>query len=396
MLADRGIDRGTEMTDRLGASIHHDGFDRRLTDGADRLRPLRRAAVLALGLLLVGAAASAEGRTCTPIRYTPTEPDQIARAEVWTRFVASTLVSSDLRLRVSAPIDAFARCDDGELVIAEDPGLPALIELARGSTDPMILATLIARCTALNLAEPAACDAPALADRWTIVDSQNAAAWLAQAEIRRQRGDRDGAGDSVRRALAAPTWHEYDVDRERVLLQAIPKDAAPDDTLLLVARATHVFTRPHLGTQSAIIGLCLHAVTRDACTRLLDLVYRDATEESDLRLVDFSIAWSNASDEVVRTRQERAGAVAWARHIALERIKTTVDPDQRAQASIALSRRWVEVGEVRSALDLLAAERIAEPDAARRYEATLDPQFRATMLSLRGMTKDDVRRTPPP
>jgi hypothetical protein len=384
------------MADTLGASEPFDGFDRRLTNHPDRLRRLRRAACMALGLLLVCASGLAGARTCTPTRFTPTEPDQIARAETWTRFVASAQASSDLRLRVAAPIDGLARCDDGKLVTAADPGLPALIELARGSTDPMILATLVARCTAMNLAEPADCDAPSLADRWTAVDNQNAAAWLAQAEIRRDRGDRDGAAESVRRALAASSWHEYDIDRQRVLLRAIPKDQAPDAAQRIIAHAKYVFPRPHFGTQSAIIGLCLHATTREACTRLLDLVYRDATEESDLRLVEFSIAWSNASDEVVRSRQERADAVAWARHVALERVTAIPDQDERTKASIALSSRWVEVGDVRSALDLLASERITEPDAARRYEATLDPKFRASMLTIRGMTKDGARRPPPP
>ena len=80
----------------------------------------------------------------------------------WNRFVTASARSSDLRLRVIFSVDGFEKRNGGYYLHETIP-LESLVDEARGSNDPLVLAMLAARCgEAPNVQR---CDAPSYGKR---------------------------------------------------------------------------------------------------------------------------------------------------------------------------------------------------------------------------------------
>ncbi len=113
--------------------------------------------------------------------------------------------SGDLRLRL---LFASTSPTDADVPTTEPTALAELVESARGSTDPLVLQLLLARCRQRATHDVGPCDAVDVATRWTRADAENAMAWVELATLLDESGDRAGADAAIERAGRASTFRD--------------------------------------------------------------------------------------------------------------------------------------------------------------------------------------------
>lgn len=230
--------------------------------------PARLAAGLIAAFVTLSPAIAADAPEGDP--WTPAQRVRIEAVDAWRLKV----LPASLRLRVlltqpdrEEPTGAFR-------MPGPDRSLPQLVDLARGSTDPLVLMVLGQRCGIPVDASP--CDAGALARRWVEAETQNQAAWIRLAMTQGLVEERPEALETFRRAAQASTWNDHLRDVSRTLLSALP----PDTPLELRVDALEFAQAPMAGSSpiellQGVSRGCKVPSLRDACLRILDTMARD-------------------------------------------------------------------------------------------------------------------------
>lgn len=292
----------------------------------------------------------------------------------WNRFVAASAKSSDLRLRVIFSVDGLEKRNDG-FYLHESIPLESLVDQARGSNDPLVLAMLAARCGETPNVQR--CDALDFARRWTVADTQNQLAWVALASELQRRGDSDAARAAFERAAQASVWHEQYADMARAIARALPRTLTPRERLralhgaLATAAARSVSMEPYGYLRAA----CKEPSTRDACARILETMFRDGDTLIGTAVSARLAQAAGLLDDAVRARKQRFNATYWAvmQFPVLEDAELD-DPAVLARAVDQVGQR-VELGEMRWGQRLLLQSGVSEPDAAARFVAA-HPSYR--------------------
>ena len=321
-----------------------------------------------------------------------------ARAETATvespdRVAIDRARSNDLRLRILAST-VLVMVDDHDLAkgIYLEETIPAadLVEQARGSTDPLVLDLMAARCD-VPFRSGKGCDALAFARRWTEADTQNQVAWLTLASALRSCGDEDGARATFLRAAQASTWHEHDLDLARVVTSHAPPDLKPASRYAMLrdaagkARAQGI-PFPALSTLGAY---CKEpGDLRAACARIVATMARDTDSLMGLTLSAAYAARAHVDPLVVATYRMQSDAVHWSLPSRVSTLNGEDDPakmdDETLRQRIAQLQARIDVGERRVGEDDLLAQHLSRSEAAARYVATLTPsqlQQRIAMTS---------------
>jgi hypothetical protein len=161
------------------------------------------------------------------------------------------------------------------------------------SRDPTLLSLAAGEC----LSPDSACDAFAVARRWTEVETDNAAAWLFLAARQLEARDPIGARASVLRASGQPRYRGHARERLRAAYErsrAVVPDARPGEAFDL----TYTLARPALvfGVK-AVEHFCIADADpemRAACSALARLIYEDAGTVAELELA--LRAWRGIGD----------------------------------------------------------------------------------------------------
>lgn len=281
----------------------------------------------------------------------------------WTQALLTASRSSDLRVRVV--LSPFLAKPLGDVATIE-----SLVEAARGSTDPLVLSTLVRWCGMAHAAGQ--CDALALARRWTEADAQNQIAWLALGDVLRARGDVEASRDALVHAARASRWHPFDRDIAQLLRVSVPMPADPRRRLdaLVRLRAMGIGRGGGSEAMQSLWAQCKDPHLREPCTRILDVVMRDTDSLIALFLATKLSARLDLPDAIVRMREERADAVRYAverssKDDGLDALELPSDPDR---LEVLHERVAFEIarGEIEGADRTLKALGLSTADAARR------------------------------
>ena len=330
------------------------------------IRPLLISLAFCASALTTHAAHAAEADPS--IDDTTLTAEEQAEADQWKRFVADSVKSSDLRLRILL--------SQGDLVLSGKNyvwvgGIPveSLVEQARGSTDPLVLASLIARCE-MGAPKQPRCKVLDLARRWTMADTQNQLAWLTLASELKQHGDLEGARATFIRASEASIWHDNYGDGSRVLAHALPRAMPPLMRLYSLHRATNVSAIFTLGSSalSNLSRFCKDAALRKACLRIVDTMSRDADNLMSLRVAAGLTEYNGAPEMIARARRQRADAIYWGAMMSYPRDISKSDPTAVA-AALNHAEQLIELGEIAVAQRNLTKSGISEAEAAARFAA---------------------------
>ena len=166
-------------------------------------------------------------------------------------------------------------------------------------------------------------------------------------------------------------WHEHYDDVARMIARALPGTLAPRerlfglDAVLGTSAARTMSMIPYQYLRAA----CKEYTTRDACTRILDTIFRDGDT-----LVATSFSWRLAqdagfSDEPVRARKQRYDATWWTlTQFSAPEGAELDDPAMLANAVDAAEQR-IKLGEIGWGQRLLQQSGVSEAEAAARYVA---------------------------
>lgn len=318
---------------------------------------------------MMAAAAAAATTELTASEEVVLTAEEQANVERWDRLVAAGTKSSELRLRIIFSSDGLEKRKGDAISWRETIPLESLVEQARGSTDPMVLAMLFARC--VEAGNPKRCDALDFAERWAVADTQNQLAWVALSSELQRRGDRDAAHAAFERAAQASTWHEYSEDVARVSVRALPPAPTPRERLFDLntttgtAAASAIAIVPHTYMRVA----CEEPSLREACTRILDTMFRDGDTLLGTAMSAHLAKAAGLSDEAVRSRKQRYHATAWAlTQFPVQSGANLDDPAVLARAVDETEQR-IRLGEMEWGRRLLQRAGVSEADAAARHVA---------------------------
>lgn len=286
--------------------------------------------------------------------WTPAQRVRIEAADA----LRQKILPSSLRLRVLLT-------DPYEEAAKSSPGTPVdLADLARGSTDPLVLMVLGNRCR-LRF-DAAARDAGALAKRWVEADTQNQAAWIRLADLQGLASGNPEAIATYRRAAQASRWNDQSVEATRVLFAAIPRDIPLEqrvDVLELVMWGPAARASPIELIQTVTAG-CRRAELRDACLRILETMVRDTDNLLTLAMATAYSRIVGVPTDVLQERQRRTdfarGSMDEVPHVTDGPIET-VTPEQMHQQIAALENVMTR-GDLAMLADV--RRRSAVPDAA--------------------------------
>ena len=323
--------------------------------------------------IVVTAATAAEPQTKFPIsRELASTPEEHADAQSWDRFVAAGVKSADLRLRIAFSIDGLQERNGGYFWHEAIP-LETLVEQARGSTDPLVLAMLFGRCSADEPAKaPPRCDALDFARRWTVADTQNQLAWVTLAGELQRRGDFDAARTTFIRAAQASLWHEHYDDVARVIARALPQALTPRERYggLILALGTSAARTVSLVPFRYLRTACKEPATGAACGSILETAFRDGETlfvlASSARLAEAA----GLSDEAVRARTQRSDAMYWALTQFPFPERAELDDPSVAARAVDQAEHRLALGELGWGRFLLQQSGVTEADAAARYAAS--------------------------
>lgn len=339
-----------------------------------RLRPFSAILpALAASLVLSVAHSAPAAATLDPRTSSAEALDDTA---AWQRFKALASRSSDLRVRVAMSTPDYDELN-GLYMQHPDTAIEALVEQARGSTDPVVLWLLTARCSAFDSGGRHPCDAIDMARRWTVADTQNQLAWLTFAQALDVAGAQAEARTAIVRGAQASTWREDQVTLARTIAGAVPTDEMTPRQRVETLRAVQVIG---FGTATPLRILsksCRESGLRDACLRYLETIARDADNLASVRIGAIYSGRIGAPDDVVRVRIEHADAWMYAL------TKMGVRDDTEIDEAVRAARDDIEHSEAFRARRALARAHLTEAEAARRLVAELSPaqrEYRAAAM----------------
>ncbi len=283
-------------------------------------------------------------------------------------WLAKAQSSSDLRLRLA--FASFPVLDAHGKVLHQHMPIRDLLEAARGSTDPLVLQLLLARCRTATRRD-AACNDLDLARRWIQAETQNQAAWIAYATVLEASGDLPRAEEAWQSAARSSTYRDGFSAVVRTIVQAMPADEDPKRRYQdLVAAFGIAAAIPGPDLQDAYRG-CKVATRRESCARIADVMFRDADNLLVLMIAKWIGSYTGQPDDLVRAREERVRAMQWA---VMEMGKDRNDPDaietggpQAAVAANAAIEALARRGELASAQDFLTLHHLSVAEAALRH-----------------------------
>ncbi len=318
---------------------------------------------------MLAAAASAAATGVPASEEVVLTAQERANVERWDRFVAAGTKSSELRLRVIFSTDGLEKRKGSVIYWRETIPLESLVDQARGSTDPMVLALLFARC--FEVGNPKRCDALDFAERWTVADTQNQLAWIVLSSELQRRGDRNAARAAFERAAQASTWHEYSEDVARVSVRALPRAPTPRERLfdLDAATSTAAASTIAIVPHTYMRVTCEEPSRREACARILDTMFRDGDTLLGTAMSAQLAKAAGLSDEAVRARKQRYHATAWALTQFSVRQGAELDDPAMIARAVDETEQRISLGDMGWGRRLLQQAGVSEADAAARYGA---------------------------
>lgn len=245
----------------------------------------------------------------------------------------------------------------------------ALLQLAQGSTEPLIMQTALLVCDAQR-AVPKGC-AGLSPRRLTQLDPDNAAAWLELAAREPAAAD-----EALYRASLATRWDNY---AGRVIVQAdeaMPGDLTPLQRYLVVSEA--MSTLHAFGYSGAFVAsrLCGEAPVRDAnraqvCERLARTLVERGRDMIDVSLgLGIAARLPALNDALISARE---------RHRARTEVLAAQAPMEAAASCEVLRQQLQTVREMQRGGEVAYAQRAVErsglsvAELARRAEARAAP-----------------------
>ena len=335
------------------------------------------AALKTLSLLALFVLASSGGSVVAAEdedEITLSQRHDVARVEA---VVQSFARSSDLRLRILFALDGMDRSGPRPKR-RETTSRDMLIDLARGSTDPLVLDLLSAYCRIAGAGQVPGlpCDRVEVARRGTEADTQNQLAWLTLAEAERDAGRPDEAHAAFERAAGASSWHDQYNDAARVVISALPDDLSSQERSLLLTRAivdaSDILPLPQL---HALGEFCKEFTLHVPCGRIVETMVRDSQLLLTLNIAVPFASRARLPPETVMQYQRQVDACRYAISRLTGLTPDEEDPDHlpdvnRQRASL------LEVGERKTVERYLAANHIDESEAARLWVSSLSPEAR--------------------
>jgi hypothetical protein len=277
--------------------------------------------------------------------------------------------SSDLRLRIlfsqrmaPGPSDQY---------IQDVTPLGALVDSARGSTDPLVLELLLGRCRSQSKADASICDPVDIARRWAAVDAQNAVPWIELASVLAKAGDEKAADEAWTKAARAATLRDSYYPIVRLLLSSFPADADPRvrylDLTYAIGWAAAV---PDMWMWDVKTG-CKSDARRAACSSIADMAFRDGDAIHAVQAGRLLTTQTKQEQWLRASRQQTEEALQW----ALSRLDVdtgygTLDATD-LQAVVKLNRMIedrVAHGDVTAARNELHSLHVSEAEGAKRYK----------------------------
>lgn len=190
-----------------------------------RYSEFKRAAMTLSLLMLIHFGVEVRAHAAEPVAPSVSDAADEGKA-LWDRFAESNRRSQNLRLRVLFSQGGLVEHNGGnyfeELIPFDD-----LLEQARGSTDPLVLAILFDRCGRPRINASSRCSPVDLARRWVAADMQNQIAWIALATVLTDAGDLEGARAAWTSAALASTFRDDFLEAARSIVRALPSDLTP-------------------------------------------------------------------------------------------------------------------------------------------------------------------------
>ena len=291
------------------------------------------------------------------IALTPAERSDFARLRA---FLIDGVRSSDARVRGLAGYNQQF-FDEDTLPAAQRVSVDTLADLARGSTDPIVLSLLVGMCGNDRLKPRPTCDARAIAQQWTVADTQNQVAWLTLASVLRWSGDEAGSRAAFERGARASTWHESYDEGTRVIAAAMPKGLGPRARMALLQQALGA-SAAWLTPSAAISELnfrCKDDSLRVACARVIDTIDGDGGSMMSRQLAASMGRRSGFDPETMTRRTRTLDTLTYASiHSGFKGYDEIVDPTELDRQADQLDRR-VALGEMAWLRELLDAQRPA-------------------------------------
>jgi hypothetical protein len=318
-----------------------------------------------LGALLPPSTASAD--TSAPNKTLEQVAEQRSQRRV--TFEQNNRQSGDLRLRILFSQQMVF--GTGGAVFHDIIPLSALVESARGSTDPLVLELLLGRCSDLAHPDPSACDPVDLARRWTAVDAQNAVAWIELATVLEKAGDKDAADEAWDKAGRASTLRDFYYPLVRLVLAAYPVDPDPRvrylDLTYSIGLVAAVPDRWMWDARTA----CKSQTLRTVCSRIADMAFRDGDAIHTVQAGRLLTAPTQQERGLRASRQQTEDALKWAMsHLEADTGNHTLDATD-LQAVVRVNQMLEDVvtrGDVTVARDELRSLHVSEAEGARRYQ----------------------------
>ena len=333
------------------------------------VRNLRWLATIGMAMTTLAAAAQVDETDDNPVRT----PLQQALVDAVEHDSTTLNESTDLALRAIYSVGGLEEHPDHTFHQHENVPIATLVDLARGSTDPLLLDVLVARC-----GKRTRCDRVDLAARWTLADTENQVAWLTLASVRADASDRSGARVAFLRAAQASVWHGHYGDALRRADRALPADlAAPlrATTLRMIfARSALALPFPALRALSAFCKEDADDV-RAACATIVRTIERDADELLSLRMAEFAAVSARMDAQAVERDRQKVDALRWATAETAPLGAEAWDPSDPTEtsslrAAIQQLERRIAMGERPYLEAFLREAHVSDADAAKRYEAS--------------------------
>jgi hypothetical protein len=331
--------------------------------------------VLALAMVALAAEPDNAERVATP-----REQALVDRVDA---IVDAFSRSADPAVRILFSTNGLDQHTDGTFWLHEVVPTQALVEQARGSTDPLVLDALLHyRCD-----ERAGCDRLDLATRWTVVDAQNQVAWVALAGVKKARGDIDGARAAFVSAAGASTWHSHADDAARRIAAALPRDLSPPERYAALFATTGKGTLLVPLTELITLGgYCRDTpALREGCLKIIDTMARDGSL-AELNHASPYAARALADETTVSKYRTKSDAFWWAASAWAEPLVAGAPTEDTPTLHASLDRldARVRLGERRCLEDTLRERRIDEADAARRHQAAIAAWRKANVVTTGG------------